>query len=648
MRLALSTVGLAMAGLGFWASPLCRPASIAAQAAQSATSTAAAPDNEQAPGSNPALLRAHTNLVLVDVVVTDRGGKPVHGLGKREFHILEDGREKTISTFDEHKPDEATSISDGFAALKALPPHTFSNVPRYPEAGAMNVLLLDGLNTPLASQIDVRRQMIDYMGKIEPGTELAIFVLSSRLRMVQAFTTEAAELTKAFKNPQLAQQSVVLDPQSDQDLDATIGDMATLGADQDALDSMRQFAAEQTAFQVDQRVQITLDAMQQLARYLNGVPGRKNLIWFSGSFPLALDPDDSLISPFEVLRNYSDQIRETAELLSAARVAVYPVDARGLMTPASADASYAPSSNLVGGGSFANRRRRGQAGSASGSANRPDVGKDDANSMKQNMMEQASMEQIAEETGGQDYINTNGLKQAVASAVENGSSYYTIGYVPDARQLDGSFRKIELRAADAGYKLSYRRGYYADSVDMPSARNPGETSLIQAATLHGAPPATQILFEARVLAADDPLLKGSKVPVGAAGDMTATLKGPLHRVIVDIRADAHGFAYVETTGGAHSAKVEFTLVAYDADGKRVNYLDRGFQLNLRSAQFTQTMKDGIPIRLALDLPPGPAFLRIAVHDLDAGRVGSLEVRVGDTAGKRASSRPAADDDKQSQ
>ena len=85
------------------------------------------------------------------------------------------------------------------------------------------------------------------------------------------------------------------------------------------LSSMRQFEADITAFQTDVRVQMTLEAMQQLARYLSGIPGRKNIIWFSGSFPIALDPDDTQQDPFEAMRSYSDQIRDTAELLSTAR-----------------------------------------------------------------------------------------------------------------------------------------------------------------------------------------------------------------------------------------------------------------------------------------------------------------------------------------
>ncbi len=45
------------------------------------------------------------------------------------------------------------------------------------------------------------------------------------------------------------------------------------------------------------RVAITLSAFQQLARYLSGYPGRKNVIWVSGSFPIVLFPDSNFLNP---------------------------------------------------------------------------------------------------------------------------------------------------------------------------------------------------------------------------------------------------------------------------------------------------------------------------------------------------------------
>ena len=580
------------------------------------------------------VLRANTNLVLVDVVVTDRD-RPVHHIDRRRFHIFEDGREQSIATFDEHQPTSEAAASP--AGQLPLPPHTFTNAPQYPPAAAVNVLLLDGLNTPLSNQIDVRRQMLQFMGKITPGTSLAIFTLSSRLQLVEGFTTNTAQLTQALNSSKTnSRQSVILDPQTTQDLSTVAGDMANMGAGSstaavsapNALSAMQQFEADITAFQTDQRVRMTLQAMQQLARYLSAIPGRKNLIWFSGSFPIALDPDDSLDSPFQAMRNYSGQIKDTSELLAASRVAVYPVDARGLMTPPSFDASYTASSNVVSA-----TVNGGRSGRSHDSANKPGYGKDDFNFTKQLMDEQATMQQISEQTGGRPYLNTNGLKEAVADAVENGSSYYTIGYIPTAKNFDGQFRKLQLKIdkiANSDYKLAYRRGYFADDPEKPSEHTPGETTLIMAATLHGAPPSTQILFKAQVLPATDPLLKGSRLPEGHAGEMTARLKGPIHRYIVDLRVDAvpaHGLAFEARPDGVHHAKVEYTLIAYDAEGKRINYLDVGLQLSPNPQQYEKISANGIPARLAIDLPEGQGFLRIAVHDLTAGRAGSLELPI---------------------
>jgi hypothetical protein len=179
-----------------------------------------------------------------------------------------------------------------------------------------------------------------------------------------------------------------------------------------------------------------------------------------------------------MMRNYADEVRETSELLSSARVAVYPVDARGLMSLPSFQASG------MGPG------RTGLGASSNGAVNTdPHIPvSNNTRFAQQTQAEQASMKQIAEQTGGQAYIDTNGLKEAVEGAVENGSSYYTVGYAPGGK-LDGQFRKITLRLDDAAaYKLAYRRGYYADPSEKPSAHNAGEPTLMTAATLLGAPP----------------------------------------------------------------------------------------------------------------------------------------------------------------
>jgi VWFA-related protein len=144
-----------------------------------------------------------------------------------------------------------------------------------------------------------------------------------------------------------------------------------------------------------------------------------------------------------------EPLRETVRLLSAARVAVYPVYALGPISTPSLDASY----NIPG--------KQGLSSIESGM--------DDQRSLDQSGARQDSMRQLAEYTGGH-YVSTNGLAEAMASAIQNGGSYYTIGYTPELNQLDGQYRNIKLKLDNASYDLAYRRGYYGDDGTMSNEK----------------------------------------------------------------------------------------------------------------------------------------------------------------------------------
>ena len=143
--------------------------------------------------------------------------------------------------------------------------------------------------------------MIKYIKGVRPGTRLAIFTLGTRLRFVQGFTGDPAVLMAAVNgeksagNPQLSpllQTSTEAD--ANQRLVSQMAEMAaTTGSAQiqASASALREFQQENTSSQTDMRVHITLEAMQQLARYLQAIPGRKNVIWFSGSFPISIFED---------------------------------------------------------------------------------------------------------------------------------------------------------------------------------------------------------------------------------------------------------------------------------------------------------------------------------------------------------------------
>ncbi len=582
-------------------------------------------------GAPPAVFKSTAALVLVDVLVSN-GQDAIHGIPRAQFHLLEDGKEQKLIALEEHRAVDPAAIEKP----PALPPNIYSNIPETPIPAAVNILLLDALNTPIADQASARQQMIAYLKNIPPGTRIGIFTLASRLRMVQGVTSDSTPLLAALNGKSaigksaLPNQSALLTDPTDTTMSDISDTLTQMGATSDAMASIQQFQADFTAFQMDLRVRYTLDALQTLARYLRGIPGRKNLIWFSGSFPISLDPDVTLNDPFEAMRTYAPDVSETTAMLAAARVAVYPVDARGLFNDPQFSAQMPGTGNIASSGSpnmmgSTGRGSRGRgSGSIGGSANPPRNSQSGAKFFQQTAAEHATMQQIAEETGGHAYYDTNGIKQAVAAAVQNGANYYTLAYIPAGKADDGRFHKIQVRVPDApSYKLTYRQGYVAESPKKQAAN--AQISSVSAAVLRGAPPYSELVFKMRVLPYSDPAFKGSPPPGGPGGDLSPKVKGPVERYALDYAADLHNASITETPDGLNHASLEFIAVAYDRDGARLNYIDKAFTINMNEDQYKQVMLKGLQIHQQIDLPAGEVYLRAAIHDLTSDRVGSIEI-----------------------
>jgi VWFA-related protein len=465
---------------------------------------------QQPPQSGVATLRAGTQLVIVDVVVTDKSQKPVHGLKASDFTLTEENVPQVVKHFEEHTaltPADATK----FPALPKFPPGVFTNYTPEPVNGAVNVLLLDVLNTPLTSQLYVRQQLLAYLNAAPPGARIAIFGLTNQLTILQGFTSDPALLkavasSKTGKNSPLLQDSV-----GGNGIQNTMADdLEDQGADAATVANLRQFDAQQQSFQLQLRVKYTLDAMNQLARYLSTIPGRKNLIWFSGSFPISVLPDTTgnLNDPFAVVADYEKEFRDTVNLLARSQVAVYPVDARGLSNAPVFDASTT-------------RNYTGNRGPARMTQDLNKFSTDTA-------AEHSTMSQMAEATGGHAFYNTNGLTQAVATAINDGSNFYTLTYTPANPARDGKFRKIKVQLAHGGVNLAYRHGYYADDPDKApvTAKGPQQSNIADSAVTTGAPNPLQAMRVAMMRGSPTPSEIIMKVAVYPTGLSTQTEDNP--------------------------------------------------------------------------------------------------------------------------
>src|SRR5712692_6707891 len=146
------------------------------------------------PGEVPApTIRVSTHLVLVDVVVTDKQGKPITGLHPEDFEVEENGKAQKISTF--------VPAGENLAGAQPLPPGIYSNRPQYRSPGGpTTVMLLDAVNTPFSDQGYARRQMLSFVQQeYKPGQRMAVFTLTGSLNVLQDFTSDPQILYAALQ-----------------------------------------------------------------------------------------------------------------------------------------------------------------------------------------------------------------------------------------------------------------------------------------------------------------------------------------------------------------------------------------------------------------------------------------------------------------
>ncbi len=490
-----------------------------------------------------------------------------------------------------------------------------------PANSALNILLLDTLNTSQQSQLFVRQQLLDYLDKQKPGVNVAIFGLNAHLILLQDFTSDPNTLKQAASQLKNIQPSGVL-PASVSGTDYTTPASERLRESNDAtaesIARLESFESMQHASDSQTRAKLTLDVMNQLARYLIGIPGRKNLIWFSGSFPLVIMPDIAKAAPGSCGKNpcntfandasSDDEFRQTIGLLSAAQISVYPVYAKGLTVD--------PMSTVENGihvGFAAMIKQRSQ---------------DRQAYFQETADETTTMTQLADATGGEAFLN-NGLSDAVAKAIDNGSNYYTLAYTP-AGKRQGDYRSIQVKLQQQGYTLAYRRGYYADDSNThPAARTPDPAASpdgpMQLAMKYGAPPATQILFKVRVLPASN-ATEDTPAPGNQLNPDPKNTLAPFHRYAIDYLADADALGFEHTPDGKYRDDFEYVACVYSLDGTLINVVSNSIGLNLTPAQRATVIQRGLPYHQEVSVPAkGHYMIRIAIHDLKTNSIGAVEV-----------------------
>jgi VWFA-related protein len=575
-----------------------------------------APPAQDAAGDATTILRTTVRRVVLDVVVTDPQGAPVRGLTKEDFKVTEDGKPQSIVAFD------ASGFSSGMdyvpPALPAQPLNTFVNIPATPEKGPLYVLLYDLVNMDSPDQMNsaedhsaqliARKQLIKFIQSKPEGTRFAIFVRSDGLHLIQGFTSDKALLLSA------------VDPHNPKPHIPVVFLMGPNFGRGDRISA--------------------LDNLHAIAAYLEGLPGRKNLIWFSSQFPVSLFAADT-DGP-----NFQEETKATLDMLARDQIAVYPVDARGVPS----QDSHAQIDTSVHTDTITSPIEAGSGASGGGgggtAGNSPSTSSTFVQGSSTVMSSYATMDGIAQATGGRAFYSDNDVAGALAKATQSGSKYYTLVYASTNLEYNGKLRNIHVELAKQGYQVAYRRFYYGTESPEPASTPPtavaaGSTKAeagqravgdtLSANMQHGAPEAHELVFVVHAQRVGAPQEGTPEQMAELATEpayfkwrrKTATAKPlapiPLERYMFTFEIPKRQFQ------GESSLNLELAAAAFDADGVMMNAFVRVARKDLDERPAAPDAVPFFRVEQELQVPVGATSVRLAVRDITNDHVGTMEI-----------------------
>jgi VWFA-related protein len=377
------------------------------------------------------IFRSQTEVVEVPAVVTDKSGHALHGLTKDDFRIFEDGKERRIATFEE------VNAARSRPAAYPAPVGQFSNIAeQIREPQSVVVVALDTINTPFLDQAYARRQLLQYLAQnSSPSQTLGLVVMGANgVQVLCALGTDATTLAGALRRATgqvspMEQYGIEGKLIAANDPEPTEIWAAGTTPREDPSDKMAKWIAAADAVEGQRQqarsTEATLKAFLSVAWSLAGVPGRKSLIWLTGSFPFPLDSESALPS------KWTELYEKAMQALNDAQVSIYPIDARG----------------LVNTGAF-----------AGGETSPPSVF-DAGASTHVNDSVLANMRRFAGMTGGRAFYNTNDLAGAIATAADDSASYYLLGFYLDTHNTSPGWRKLRVQVNQPDGVVRARSGF---------------------------------------------------------------------------------------------------------------------------------------------------------------------------------------------
>jgi VWFA-related protein len=516
---------------------------------------------------------ATTQLVIVNVSVKDKDGKPIENLKPSDFTVSEDGKPQQVKIFEYQRLEETplaqpvrTLVTRPAAPAEPATPVVAAAVqptitPAKPgeikyKDSRLLVMYFDFQGMPPDDQIRARDGALKFINtQMTPSDTVALMSYTGELKVLHDFTTDRDELTKVVKKIVVGEAS----------------EMANTVSDDSAEDTGAAFTADDSEFNIF-NTDRQLTALENAVKMLSSLPEKKALVYFASG----------------VTRNGIDndaQLRATINAALRSNVAIYPADARGLVATAPAG-----NANRGSGGGAGNQ------GNFSGSAGRAMAGNLQGS--------QDTLYAMAADTGGKAFLDNNDLSMGVVQAQKDIASYYILGYYSGNLAMDGKYRRIKVQlTSNLSAKLDYRTGYFASKQFKQFNSSDRERQLEEALML------------------GDPMT-----------DLTLALETDYFRMALDryyvplsVKLPGTDLELAKH-GGSETARLDFIGQVRDSKGKLAATVRDFITVKLKAEAASELVKKTVAYDVGFTLQPGTYTLKFLARENETGKMGTFETK----------------------
>lgn len=390
---------------------------------------------------DPPVFGTEVTLVLLPVFVADGKGRAIRGLSAEDFELSEDGKRAEVVSFryvDTTSDEDQETIRQASAARRRF------------------LLLFDKSFTEVGGLNRAQRAAAQFVRTALAPSDLAAvatFDVDKGLRIVANFTEDRALLSHAVATLGATNLTRISDPLGlAADLSAT--DLTLTGVQESsqvitdatltgvlAVLARRMRAAEEEQYR--RHIHTLIGSLEELAKGLRNVDGRKQIVYFSAGFDSRL-----------LIGQTGSEQRSAAESIAQGRL--WEVDGtirygdsrlRDLLSTMTRSISNSDavihSVDVTGLGTDRSLSRT----SVNVDPQRDVGGREGLNF-------------LAAETGGRFFKDATDLGPVLGEMLEMTSRYYVLGFQPVGSKGPGAFHKIKVKVARKGVKLSHRTGYY--------------------------------------------------------------------------------------------------------------------------------------------------------------------------------------------